>query len=84
MNLRPWHTLGVAVLAVIMTVGCSAWESVSEPTQAGACDPSYPEVCIPSPAPDLDCGDIEYRRFEVLAPDPHGFDGDKDGVGCES
>jgi hypothetical protein len=24
MNLRPWHTLGVAVLAVIMTVGCSA------------------------------------------------------------
>ncbi len=24
------------------------------------------------------------RRFTVLAPDPHGFDGDDDGVGCES
>jgi hypothetical protein len=24
------------------------------------------------------------RRFKVLQPDPHGFDGDKDGVGCEA
>lgn len=49
------------------------------------CDPAYPDVCIPSPPPDLDCGDIPYRRFRVLAPDPHGFDGnDNDGIGCES
>ena len=34
--------------------------------------------------PDLDCGEIPHRRFNVLAPDPHGFDRDKDGVGCES
>ena len=47
------------------------------------CDPAYPNVCIPSPPPDLDCGDIEYRRFQVLEPDPHRFDGDKDGIGCE-
>jgi micrococcal nuclease len=46
-------------------------------------DPAYPSVCIPPPPPDLDCGDITYRRFEVLAPDPHRFDGDKDGVGCQ-
>ncbi len=48
------------------------------------CDPSYPDVCIPPPPPDLDCTDIPYRRFRVLPPDPHGFDGDHDGIGCES
>ncbi|MCZ6504686.1 MAG: hypothetical protein O6834_01720, partial [Actinobacteria bacterium] len=50
----------------------------------GNCDPSYPTVCIPRYPPDLNCGDISHRRFTVLAPDPHGFDGDNDGVGCES
>jgi len=48
------------------------------------CVPSYPTVCIPPPPPDLDCGDIPYRRFTVLPPDPHNFDRDGDGVGCES
>ncbi|MCH7648069.1 MAG: thermonuclease family protein, partial [Thaumarchaeota archaeon] len=48
------------------------------------CDPSYPDFCIPSPPPDLDCGDIPQKRFTVLQPDPHRFDGDKDGIGCES
>jgi micrococcal nuclease len=51
---------------------------------AGSCDPSYPDVCIPPPLPDLDCGDISHRRFRVLAPDPHRFDADHDGLGCES
>jgi micrococcal nuclease len=48
------------------------------------CDPSYPAVCIPSPPPDLDCNEISHRNFKVLQPDPHGFDRDKDGIGCES
>lgn len=55
-----------------------------DPIPVGNCDPSYPTVCIPPPPPDLDCGDIPYRRFQVLPPDPHRFDGDHDGVGCES
>jgi micrococcal nuclease len=54
------------------------------PAQTDGCDPAYPGVCIPSAPPDLDCGDISYRRFEVQAPDPHNFDGDFDGIGCES
>lgn len=54
------------------------------PPPAGNCDASYPTVCIPPPPPDLDCGDISFRRFQVLPPDPHGFDGNHDGVGCES
>ncbi len=50
----------------------------------GSCDPSYPDICIPPGSPDLDCGDITERRFRVLPPDPHRFDGsDDDGVGCE-
>ena len=59
----------------------------SEPTTSSQqvdCDPSYPDFCIPSPPPDLDCKDIPQKRFTVLQPDPHRFDGDKDGIGCES
>jgi hypothetical protein len=48
------------------------------------CDPSYPTVCIPSPPPDLDCPDISARDFVVRGSDPHGFDGDNDGIGCET
>ncbi len=47
------------------------------------CDPSYPDNCIPSPPPDLNCDDISDRNFRVIGSDPHGFDGDNDGIGCE-
>jgi len=53
------------------------------PGLEGNCDPSYPTVCIPPPPPDLDCADIPYRRFTVVGSDPHRFDGDHDGIGCE-
>lgn len=71
--------------------GCTSTADTDEadPTPpASNCDPSYVGVCIPPPPPDLDCGDITYRRFtvrwDVVRPDPHGFDGDRDGIGCES
>jgi micrococcal nuclease len=48
------------------------------------CDSSYPTVCIPPPSPDLDCADIPYRGFAVVGADPHRFDSDHDGTGCES
>ena len=51
-------------------------------TAFGDCAPSYPDVCIPLPPPNLTCNDIPYRKFSVLPPDPYGFDGDEDGVGC--
>jgi hypothetical protein len=54
------------------------------PAPKKKCDPSYPDFCLEPGIPDLDCGEIQYRRFTVLAPDPHGFDRDNDGVGCES
>lgn len=48
------------------------------------CDPSYPDFCIRSPPPDLDCPDISHKNFKVIGSDPHGFDIDGDGKGCES
>jgi hypothetical protein len=57
---------------------------VTETAQSGDCDPSYPDFCIPSPPPDLNCADVSQKRFTVSGSDPHGFDRDGDGVGCES
>ena len=58
------------------------------PPPGGRCAASYPDECIPPPPPDLDCADIRYSNFRVLwnvpDPDPHRFDGDRDGVGCET
>ena len=65
-------------------------EADEDDTDAGAtssedgCDDAYPDVCIPPPPPNLNCGDIEYRDIRVLPPDPHGLDRDGDGVGCRS
>ncbi len=58
------------------------------PAAGGKCAASYATVCIPPPPPDLDCGDIPYRNFrvrwDVANPDPHHFDGNHNGVGCET
>jgi micrococcal nuclease len=48
------------------------------------CDSSYPNSCISSPPPNLNCDDVSSKNFAVLPPDPHGFDRDEDGIGCES
>jgi len=56
---------------------------VTTPKQT-SCDPSYPDFCIPPSPPDLDCKDIAQKRFTVIGSDPHRFDGDGDGIGCES
>lgn len=60
-----------------------ATNAIPQSTSPAKCDPSYPDVCIAPYPPDLNCGDIPYRNFKVLPPDPHKFDGNKDGIGCE-
>lgn len=49
-----------------------------------------PWLCNPIGSADLDCPDMYAQgisRFAVLwnvpNPDPHRFDGDGDGIGCE-
>jgi PKD repeat protein len=49
-----------------------------------SCDLSYPNTCIPPAPPNLTCDDVGASNFEVLPPDPHEFDADNDGIGCES
>jgi micrococcal nuclease len=66
-----------AVLAVALGTACATYSS------AQSCDLSYPDVCIPLPPPDLDCADVSVSNFRVIGSDPHGFDGDYDGIGCE-
>jgi micrococcal nuclease len=56
----------------------------TQPASIATCDPSYPTLCLPIGSGDLDCGDITARLFPVSQPDPHRFDGDYDGIGCES
>ena len=55
------------------------------PPPPGNCHPAYPDFCIPPPPPDLDCPDIG-RSFTVnhAYGDPHNFDADGDGQGCDS
>ena len=63
------------------TSNTSSTTSTSTPSN---CDPSYPDFCIPPPPPDLDCADIDEDNFTVYPPDPHNFDADGNGIGCES
>ncbi|HJU34941.1 MAG TPA: hypothetical protein VJ695_07450 [Nitrososphaera sp.] len=49
------------------------------------CDPSYPNNCIPPPPPQLNCDSPSVpTNFRVAGSDPHGFDADNDGIGCET
>ena len=83
---------GVIILLSVLVVAYlyeSIQQQTSEPpapaqTKDTSCDPLYPDGCIPIWPPDLDCDEIQYENFKVLQPDPHGFDPDKDGIGCES
>ena len=56
--------LGLWALAAAPLLDTSRSGVVEDP-RAG-CDPSYPDVCIPPPPPDLDCGDISFRKVQGL------------------
>jgi len=54
--------------------------------QTKQCDPAYTSHCVPpySIVGDLNCGDLPFGQIATKPEDPHGLDGDNDGVGCES
>ncbi len=70
-----YQGIGIAKVAVLIT-------------DAPDCYASYPDFCIPPSNTDLTCADVDGQNFTVLHnvanPDPHGFDPDKDGIGCET
>lgn len=87
-NTKRWLGLLLGLLTVTI-VSCQpkSFPKATSQTlvaQSTKCHPSYPDFCTPSPPPDLDCKNIQQKNFRVLPPDPHRFDRDKDGTGCES
>lgn len=81
----PCSGTGTCTVTMDVAKSVTATFSTTQPTN---CSASYPTVCIPPPPPDLDCSQIPYRNFSVIYtvpnPDPHHFDGDHDGIGCET
>jgi PKD repeat protein len=77
-------TLQTASDSILITVEEPLFSPSPTIPEEPVCDPSYPDLCIPPPPPDLDCDDVSASNFEVLPPDPHEFDGNNDGVGCET
>lgn len=53
-----------------------------KPKPSSNCDPNY-TPCVPNVSYDLDCPDISFS-VEVIGLDPHRFDRDGDGYGCEA
>jgi hypothetical protein len=76
-------SLAALTVAAVAILGAGA-----APAARQRCHASYPDFCIPPGPPDLDCPDITgpkpFRvRHDVPNPDPHRFDRDRDGRGCE-
>ena len=76
--LSPATLLGIAIM--LITLHANNVFASSD----GNCDPSYPDVCIAPPPPNLNCDDVPYNDIKVEGDDPHGFDREGDGIGCES
>jgi hypothetical protein len=78
------------VLVVLAIVGASfagSYAPSENLAMAQTCDPSYPEICLPS-APDVDCDSIGIVITVIHDPaigafDPHYLDADFNGLGCE-
>lgn len=80
----PTTTTQLPTTTTLAPITTTTVVATTTTTAQANCSLSYPDFCIPPPPPDLDCGDIGAKNFTVLSPDPHGFDGNNDGVGCES
>lgn len=87
--------VSVAIAAAVL-VGCSSGAATRSNVAGGSgdqvrrlsgssgpsCDPNY-AGCVPLVSFDLDCSEVS-GPVQVIGRDPHGFDRDGDGRGCES
>ena len=81
-NVGLWTACGGINTPASGAGGTATTTTLGRTSSGTNCSPSYPGVCIPPAPPDLDCGEISFKSFVVLAPDPHNFDGNADGIGC--
>jgi hypothetical protein len=65
-------------------VRASAKQVKADVERTRECDPSYPTICLTPGMRGLSCRDIGFANFQVVGRDPHGFDRDHNGVGCEA
>ncbi|MHC0061364.1 SDR family NAD(P)-dependent oxidoreductase [Nostoc sp. UIC 10890] len=72
--------LGYAIARKLSQIGIHVVLTSRNQTDGLAVKESFE---LPKNSPDLNCRDISQRRLKVLPPDPHGFDRDGDGIGCE-
>ena len=80
----PTPTSSPTNFPVTITATATQLAPTATPTWGPECEPSYPTICVPPPPPDLNCSDIPHVNFPVLPPDPHNFDSDNDGIGCQN
>jgi micrococcal nuclease len=77
-----------AVTTTAPSTSTATTTNVTTTSPQPTCAASYPDHCIKPPPPDLNCADVPWVNFRVLwnvpNPDPHGFDRNRDGIGCET
>lgn len=75
----------IAIVAYINDSSAKLPDSQPNPSVSSKqdCDPAYPDLCIAKDSSNLKCSNVKKHNFKVLSPDPHNFDRDGDGIGCE-
>lgn len=74
----------VPPVAQIVAIGTKIMPSKQTAQAGGDCDPRY-DPCVKKTNRDLDCSDVRFRvKIITVGEDPHGFDKDDDGIGCET
>lgn len=81
-RIAPLMALAVAIMATPAASQPPASQR-QQSAKVSDCDPSYPTICIPPDAKDIDCDQLPYVGFAVVGEDRHGLDADNDGIGCE-
>jgi|GEM_PF-1786016 len=75
---------GACPAAGSTVAGAATGDPAGKDAGSGAdCDPNYSGTCVPLYPPDVDCTEVSGTNFASTGSDPHGFDGDADGVACE-
>ena len=84
-NVAPEYAYLVTAGGALQSKASSSGSTATNPPPAppSSCDPNYSGYCVPNVSYDLDCPDIGHFVY-VVGSDPHGFDADNDGEGCES
>jgi micrococcal nuclease len=83
-GLRASCSSGTAATGAVAGGSSAGGSSAGGTSAGGNCDANYSGACIPPYPPDLDCEKVSAKGFRSTGSDPHGFDGDGDGIACES